>query len=401
MPWPDKDNPVERDSAKIRALVSLVAEKLMSMKAAEEGFAENPKTSSSVNALERLMARDELYRMEVVSKISVQPEEVVIGLQRYAWALKLNTFVIDSKENAERLAEILNSRSANAGNPLSAEGIIAHDTISISFCDLMPSYEEEVYALDTLGNARVAYAPEPGWTVFQMLDKTTNADFVNESFQQRQVTVHRKLKKRAEQHFAVLYLKQFFTRPIAMDSVMFRILADTLLAIMRTDSAGHRQEGFFGIRGDDVENVRLALAPQLATPFITMGDYVVSIEDVIHELKFFPVRFTSLRRNSFFKTLNQNIQPIAEAAFLSQEALHRRLNERPEVRRDLNVWVDAMQADKLLKYLLDSLGRAYDSVQFDGSDTLFMTLRSVESKAIETINRYVSGLANTYDVEIN
>ncbi len=401
MPWPDKDKPAARDSAKIRALVSLVAEKLMSMKAADEGFAQNPKTSSSLKALERLMARDELYRMDVMSKISVQPEAVTVGLQRYALTLKLNTFVMDSKENAERLAELLNSQSANIRNPLSTEGIISHDTISINFGDLMPEYEEAVYALDSPGKARAAYASESGWTVFQALDKSTNANFAKESIRDRQATVQRKLKRREEQHFATLYLNQLFTHPVAMDSVMFRILADTLLAIMRTDSAGHRQEGFFGIRADDVENVRVALAPQLSTPFITMGGYAVSVEEIIHELKFFPVRFKSLRRNSFFKTLNQNIQPIAEAALLSQEALRRRLNERPEVRRDLNVWVDAMQADRLLKYLLDSLGRAYDSVQFDGSDTLFTTVGRVESKAIETINRYLSGLANAYGVEIN
>lgn len=271
MPWQGKDNPATRDSAKIRALVSLVAEKLMAMKAADEGFVQNPKTSSSLKALERLMARDELYRMEVMNKISTQLEEVTLGLQRYALTLKLNTFAMNTKENADRLADLLNSQSDSTRSPLSTEGTMSHDTISIGFCDLVPGYEETVFALDSSGNARAAYAPEFGWTVFQLLDKSANASFKKESMQERQATVQHKLKKRKEQHFATLFLKQFFTRSIEVDSVMFRVLADSLLASMRTDSAGHRPEGF-GIRDDDLENVRLALAPLLAKRFVTMNN---------------------------------------------------------------------------------------------------------------------------------
>ena len=82
--------------------------------------------------------------------------------------------------------------------------------------------------------------------------------------------------------------------------------------------------------------------------------------------------------------------------------MSRRVNQHQEVQRDVNMWVDAMQADRLLKHLLDSLGRAYDSTQFGraAEDSSMSNPVGTLSKAAETINRYVAKLASKYTVEV-
>ena len=65
-PWPGKDNPGTRDSAKVNALAALVAEKLLSLQAIEQGITTAEKTRLELKALERVLSRDELYKTEVI-----------------------------------------------------------------------------------------------------------------------------------------------------------------------------------------------------------------------------------------------------------------------------------------------------------------------------------------------
>lgn len=393
MPWPGKDNPATRDSAKIQALASLVAEKLLSIQAADQGFLENSKTSTAINAIEKLLSRDLLYRREVMGRITISEEELQTALRRYASIVRLNTYRMDTEENARRLAEELNRHTDDPLFSPTATGILAHDTIAVSFGDLTVSYEEVAFRLDSVRRAEVAFDADVGWSVFQLVEKYSNPAFVRATMQERLAAATQKLKKRKERRQEVEFNRGFFTHSMIMDSAAFRQVAESLFVIMLKDSAGHRQEGFFGIRGDDVDELRRALLPILHTPFATMGNLSVTTGEMIEELKFFPLKFEALRKGAFLYTLNKSIQPVAEAAVLSQEAIRRRLNATQEVQRELGMWGDAVQAEKLLKYLLDSLARA-EARSADYAQP------ADERRVVNTINNYLISLARKYNVEM-
>lgn len=389
MPWPGKDNPETRDSAKIAALASLVAEKLLSLMAVERGIALSPATSASLAAIERVLARNELYRVEAAERVQIDSAEVMQGLERYASLLRLNVFVVDSPHRAETLAAHLSA----ADSSVRPDGVLSHDTVVVGFGDLHPAYEDAAYALSREGEACAAFSERYGWAVFQLLERATNPAYARQSIQERLTTVKQKLRKRKEGLLAIQFARELLSTSLHLDSTAFHLLADSLHAVMVADSA-HRQGEMYVVRGDEVDRLRLQLAPALGRTFARMGDYSVTLNEIVGELKFFPLRFSSLRKGSFLRTLNQDIRLIIEAALMSREAQRRNLHQRPTVRREMTMWIDAMQAEKLLKFLLDSLARAY------GADTVTdaEAARAGMKRASDEINAYIMKLADRQSV---
>ncbi len=392
MPWPGKDNPETRDSAKIAALASLVAEKLLSLEAVERGMALSPATSASLAAIERVLARNELYRVEAAERVQIDSAEVMKGLERYAVLLRLNVFVVDSPHRAEKLAAHL----AAADSSVHLDGVLSHDTVVIGYGDLHPQYEDAAFALSKEGEACAAFSERYGWAVFQLLERATNPAYARQSIQERLTTVTQKLRQRKEGLLAIQFARDLFSHSLQLDSTAFHLFADSLHAIMVADSA-YRQGEVYVVRGDEVDRLRRQLAPALGRTFARMGDSNVTLEEIVGELKFFPLRFSSLRKGFFLRALNQDIRLIIEAALMSQEAQRRNVHQRPAVRRELAMWVDAMQAEKVLKFLLDSLGRAY------GADTVqdHHAASSAMKRASDELNAYILKLADRQHVRMD
>jgi hypothetical protein len=66
----------------------------------------------------------------------------------------------------------------------------------------------------------------------------------------------------------------------------------------------------------------------------------------------------------------------------------------------LNVWVDAKQSDKLLKYLLDSLRKKNDGPTSTVGSKDSLEYRN-QARTVEALNRFLGGLATKFAVEID
>jgi hypothetical protein len=395
IPWPGKDNPATRDSAKFKALASLVAEKLLAMQAVDQGISTMETTTKELKGLERLFARDEMYRSEIQSVVSVRPEEINEGIRRFAFVLTLNSYIMRSEQEARLLAEMLNRSNDKRPEPIPRSGVVSHDTIKIRFGDLSESVERAAYAIDSVGHAQVFHSPADGWFVLQLLDRETNDAYMKASSDTRRSTVEQLIRQRKELQRAREFLRPVFTENIKLDSTLFHMLAESLRVILVADSAGRREEGTFGISSDVIGTLKERLKPMLTRSIASMGKSALSCEELIDELLYFPVRFASLRRNAFLKTLNEQIRSLVEAGLISQEALRRGMERRPGVQRDLRVWRESVQADRMLRHLVDSLGGELTSGR--ASDP---SLDSV-LKASGMMNTYLASLAGKYGVELH
>jgi len=100
MPFLGKDQATRHDSAKVQALRALVAEQLLSQEAAVRGVNRDSISLRRRNGLERMMVRDELYKREVVAKVTVNDRELSAGMRRYPLELKLLFFASRSGSTA-------------------------------------------------------------------------------------------------------------------------------------------------------------------------------------------------------------------------------------------------------------------------------------------------------------
>ena len=100
MPWIGKDLPHNLDSSKIKALQSIVAEKLLALEAAQRHIGEDENTMEIIKGIEEILSRDELFRREISDSVSVTKEELREGLQRYAWELRVVAYGMKSRDDA-------------------------------------------------------------------------------------------------------------------------------------------------------------------------------------------------------------------------------------------------------------------------------------------------------------
>lgn len=397
VPWPGKDNPATRDSAKINALASLIAEKLLSLQAVERGIMTPQRTAEELQSLERLFSRDELFRTEVVERVTVNADEVAEGLKRFAFVLVLNSFIVKDEEAAQRLAEQLNQRHAKV-QELDLRRIISHDTITIRFGQLKEFPERMAYAIDSIGNALFFSTPQDGWVVLQLLERQENEQYLKASGHERRATVKRIVQERKEHARAEEMLREVFTSSVKLEPATFQLLADRLRAVLVADSAGRRENGVFQVTARDADALKAALGPEMNQRVATMGDHRVTLGELVDELSYWAIEFPTLQRRQFMQTLNRSIQQLVEAAIISHEAIRRGMNQRQSVRRALQMWGDAVQADKLLRFLVDSLGTA---VAANGGNERTLDPSSDPAlKASGMMNSFLAALAEHYGVEI-
>jgi hypothetical protein len=391
-PWPGKDNPGTLDSARTKALLSLVAETLLSMEAVERGLVASPNNVAELASLEKALARDALYRREILSKISVSQSEVEYGLERYAWQMTVNSYRVDSKEHASRILH-----AVLTGRPLAAtdlQGVLVHDTLVITFGDLAAAGEDSIYSLDSLHRCTMLHLPDQRWVVAQFIKKEINPAFARANFDERAHVVRERTKKRKEHALLTTYVQNYFPGKVNMNPVLFRTIADSIVALLMNNAKHAPKEQALTLSQQGIEELRAALVQVANEPFITSENASVSLGTIIDEMNYHPMQFRSLKRRSVHERLNQLLKSVADAALASQRAMRLQLHHAEEVRRDMRCWVDALQAGRLLASIVDSLGRVGNSTVDHGTSTSLSVNRNAKR-----VDGMIASLARKFGVQ--
>lgn len=394
MPWPGMDNPATHDSARTMALLSLVAEKLLALQATDLGMIVQTGNSNVLQALERSLARDQLFREEIRGGVTISPDELEAGLQRLSRQMKVGIFRMNDENSARRLARALSAQQDSLPPAIPVQGILEIDSLTITIGDLPREYEDTIYTLRRL-EAKASFAPSRGWMVFHLRDASANPSYARWTMHERITAVRRKLERRKERELAAEYLRSRFREHITMDSVAFHLLTDTLLAILRRDSGVSHTDGQYSITSTHLDIATKSLAGQLDRTIITADVADIPLGTLIDELRFHPTRVSSLDPSRVAEEFNASIRQAGQAALVSEDALAKGYNRHPDVQRDLSVWVDALSAQKLLKHIIDSLGER----QTQSADSL-ATAPQRARDTFMAINHYLVELAKRFAPDV-
>lgn len=389
MPWPGKDQPAMHDSAVTNAILSLVAEKLISLEASGVGVGQDKDSRATFAVLERVFARDELFRQEIVARVSISSEEIEQALRRYASELKLAVFAVRSEQDARSLVSEFNGRSnGTLPSPLRAR-TRSRDTIIVTCGTLVQAHEDIAYGIASMFGARASYTASSGWLVFRLLDRRPNPAAMKLNLADRQATVENLLRKRRQAELTVHYFNRFIgDGEIRMDSVLFSAMADTLLTLMRRNQDAHRKGTAFGVVETDIEELVRVFAREEDRPFVSLRNDTVRFGTILRGMNLHPIQVRSLRTRHFKEDLNRAMMMVAEAELMSEWAVRHHYNAHPDVRRDLSAWMEAAQTQEMVKRLLDSLSTQTGQ-------------RGAKPDAGDPLDDYIAALANKYGVEID
>ncbi len=366
MPWPQKDMSSRIEYTKLEFLHSLVAEKLLAMEARQENIGNDSMTMSLQKNLERLFVRDEFYKREVPSKISVSVQEISIGLIRIPYEIEVQVLGILSKKEGELLRKkIVQSKNKNTAYNFFIDSLyVPLDTLTIGFGFSNKTIEDAVFSIgkDSLSNP-VEIDPL-GWVMFRLLQKKSNEQLMRLSHPDRLRKVENIVKQRKEDSIATkVFASVTAPQRAEANPELFLMIADTIAAMMKSDSASYFSKGKFVFPSTAIIELQKKFAAHRNDQFITIASGNLSVDEVLVSLGNNSVMFPSLKLDQIRAVLNNNIKTVIQNELLTREGLKKNLQQTENVRHDISTWLDNRKSLLLLRVILDSIRISTDEIE--------------------------------------
>ena len=343
MPFPGKERASEAESLKIRALQSIVAERLLAEEAAVRGVGFDSVTNLRLDALERAFVRDELYRKEVSAGVTVSASEIAAGMEKYAAQLRIVIFRCSSEESARIVSRALQHGNAGIDSLASAgfdRRLVSRDTVTMNFGVSDESLEEPAYSLDTLHRVSAPFAsPMLGWVVLSLVDRGPNPASGAQSINDRMITVKNTIQRRKSDAKGIRYMASVLgPRKAVADGAALGILGKSLHAIISSDTGAHRIEGRYMLTPGEVDRLEETLRGDLSRVLVDMPGGGLTLGAAIQAFRLEPFTTPSLRGRTFAYVLNESVKRIAREEFLAREGYRKNLQSSSAVKHDLASW---------------------------------------------------------------
>ncbi|MCX6121238.1 MAG: hypothetical protein NTX44_06425 [Ignavibacteriales bacterium] len=358
MPYPYKDKPSKTDSAKVRALLGLIAEKVLANEAHRLNLAENSTISRMREGLENLFVRDELFKREVEANAKPTAEEVIAGIHRLEWKLKVVAFLVRSENDGKALVKHLRrNKTKNIFQGLPKGLFTETDTINILFGGPDSAYENAAYSI---GNSRVSkpfYSQNLGWSVLYLLDKVTNPESAKMTLDERSRRVEKTLKEQREQDIGEHYLLAVLSSKNATaDSNIFNALANSIIELRKEiDPKYYQRKGGYMITSEMVDVIIDRLKPYLDATFITITGDSMSLGKLLEMFRYENFISKSLDGFSFKMELNEEVKHLVGNELLAREGRKQLLQNSTAVQRDMKLWTNYWAAIQLYSNVRDSV----------------------------------------------
>jgi len=401
MPWPGKDRRQERDSAKTRALRSLVAERLLAQEAAVRGIGRDTLARRRVASLEQVMVRDELFKREVVARVQVTDREMSVGMKRYPRELRLLYLRSPSRETAIALRDSVGKRGVldSLLHRVSRRLLTRVDTLTLAYGSADWVLEDTAYSLSERRRLSGPIQSDLyGWGVAAFLSDHIYAESANKSIPDRLRAVQNIVRTRQQQRRAGQYSGSVLSPQRAeADPEMFERMASVLHAIMTANPQERSSRAGFRLGAADLDALEQMLGSDVDRILVNLPGGDLSTRDVLDEMRFHDFSFSRLEPEPFRDRLNAITKDMVAAELLAREGYRLRLDNTEAVRHDVSVWEDHWSAsaligemqeevhvtdEEVMSYLVDharEFGRAYEvNIREVLADSLTTVLHALE-----------------------
>jgi hypothetical protein len=359
MPWPGKDRAAEHDSAKVRALRSLVAERLLAQEAAALGVGQDSTTRRQVDALERLMVRDALYRREVLGRIQVTDRELSEGMKRYPREVRVLFLHSPSEDAARSMRSIVRKPGVvdSLLQTLSPELLFRVDSMNITFGIVDRVLEDTVYALSDKRRLSGVFRSDTfGWGVVAWLDSWPYADAQKKSAPDRIHKVDTIVRARKQADRAGKFMGSILSPQRAeADSNVFERFASALHTVMMEDTAARATRNGYRFGNDDLDRTEQILGADVHADLVRLASGSFTVRAVIDALKSREFQFPSLEPMVFRYRLNAMIKDAVGGDLMSSEGYRQHMQNSTAVRHDVSVWADYWTSASMRRTLMDSV----------------------------------------------
>jgi parvulin-like peptidyl-prolyl isomerase len=335
------------DEEKLVVFYSIVAEKLLAQEAIDRNLDADSLFLASMADMEKLLSRDELYREEVAGKVRVSEAEVKEGIRRARRELFVTFLYSDSAGVAAFVRGRISTSEDFSRLQMDTSMGMVRDTATIIWGDADQAIEDAAYRL-RVGETSPVVMAQNGYYILHLTRERPSGfytsmkpDVLRDRVAQR--LEQRKEKLRLNQYLAgILKGKSGFARPVP-----FRRLADALVQTYRL----HTDQSSITMSDTLLHEVTARLGNAVGDTLVVAGRTVWSVGRVLERLATNGFSLNPAELEELPGRLNRQLEIWVWQELLSQEALRRGMEGRPQVKKDLAEWRESFLAQFMKRYI--------------------------------------------------
>ncbi|MEK6649404.1 MAG: hypothetical protein AABY75_00370, partial [Bacteroidota bacterium] len=249
MPFERTANGVDAETAKRRAVESLVGERLLATMPGAAAGHEEWRSAQMRSVLEKMFVRDALFLDEVRQKVTVTDDEVREAMRRSAVRRRLLVFRPPDATSARALVRSWQNGRRTGAPPVELMGRMQYqrDTVLISYGSIDPVLEEAAFSIkEVYGVAGPADSPVFGVLVVVFLGDEPNEKVTRAAPGDRRSVAQSILQERNENQRARDFTDAMLRgHTMTADSILAGKIMGRLRVLMASDTLARRVTGGF------------------------------------------------------------------------------------------------------------------------------------------------------------
>ncbi|WP_337872840.1 peptidylprolyl isomerase [Ignavibacterium sp.] len=347
------------DTLKKEFLYSLIAERLWALEALERRMDTLDIVKQSLQTLEKLFVKDELFRNEVENKIQLSSEELSKGLIRVPRILYVHILTsTDSIEIYSLYNSLLEGKNFDSILVNRSEFNTQQKPFQIKLGTLSNELAEDLVFNLKLNDFSIPIKSDSKWYLFKVVNEEIDSTLFNnnETARNRTITI---LKERKRKIIAGRFLDSLLGgRTVTADNELFTAFTDELVQVLNeriSKSIADTNKIIDLTSGDLNKALHNIDKNKLNTLFVKFDDIELTLKDFIYYLMYQKVSFTSLKPNRIKYVINSIVKQFIEDEIITAVGYKKKLNFSHSVQKELNMWRNYYLSEIMMNKFADSV----------------------------------------------
>jgi len=347
------------DSNKLEFLFTLIAEKLFALEAKNLRLDTTDVIKFSQKSFERMFVRDKLFMEEVKGKIFVTENELLDATIKNNSKLYVNFIYSNDKNEIYQLYEYLLQ-----GIPFdsilieSPEYEEQKEPVEVVFGQMEETIEDSLFRMSVGEFTKPILTPD-GWYIFKLVNKSQNLFLTNEDKENAKKTTiriveNRKLIKRQKEFYA----EYFRDKKVDVDGKLFEILAQNISSIFefKRKNFVYQPNQPTYLDAYDVIRIEKEIGEEnLSKEFIKFKEQPITLKEFLRTLAFDGFNSKEYKINFIRAALDFQAKRFIEHELFYREGLKRGYQELPEIKDEVQRWLDNYLFQLLHNQIVDSI----------------------------------------------
>ncbi|MFN0157727.1 MAG: peptidyl-prolyl cis-trans isomerase [Bacteroidota bacterium] len=402
LPALSRNRKQQLEAAKLELLYAMVAEKLLAQEAVERKLDEDTLFNSALLSIRKLLARDQLYREQISGRVTIPPAEIVEELRRTRQLVHVDFLFFDEENDAQFVRSGISTGADFDRMSVDSSLTGFRDTATVIWSDADMAIEQAAYELKPGGISPVIVAGS-GFYILRCVKITEASTYSHITAEALQEKVMARIRQRKEQSLvrqfipSVLHGKTGYAKPEP-----FKLLARGLIEEYEKQAG---EDSVTVISNEMTAVLRIKCQSLLFDTLVVAGETYWNTDEVITMLldKQFTVRRG--QEKGIPVQLNNEIRFWVEQELLCQEGLRQALDQRPEVKKKIDVWRSAYLADMMKlyarKHVTVSEGEVWEYLRLQDTTIAVpqVKVRELRTSSLDEMNAALADLASGVSLE--